>query len=198
MRSVLREDRTFFRYEAAFMTYGLGWMICYALLPVLATDRLNMDYTEFAGSTQVICSLFMLLTVYPMGWLMDRIGPARMSAYAFAWLTLYPIGLALSQSVTDVGIATAIYGSGMAGVHIGWMLGPVTLAPTRDHVGQYVAIHTTLVGIRGIVAQGLGMLIYRLTGSFTWAFVVAAICFAWAAIQMRQLRRTPGERKAAN
>ncbi len=196
MRSVLRKDRAFFRYEAAFMTYGLGWMICYALLPVLATDRLKMSYTDFADSTQVICPLFMLLAAYPMGWLMDRIGPARMSSFSFAWLTLYPIGLALADSVTDVGLATAIYGSGMAGVHIGWMLGPVTLAPSRDHVAQYVAIHTTLVGVRGIVAQGLGMLIYRLTGSFTWAFVVAAVCFAWAAIQMKQLRGTLDDQSA--
>ena len=187
MRQVLRADRTFYRYETAFMTYGVGWMICNALLPVLATDRLRMSYTEFAGSTQVVYPLCTLAMMYPMGWMMDRIGPTRTSGLAFAWLTLYPLGLWFAPTVTWVGVATVFYGTAMAGVQLGWMLGPVSLAPSRDKVSQYVAIHATLVGLRGIVAQGVGMLLYRLTGSFAWPFAIAAIAFAWASWQMWRL-----------
>ena len=43
------------------------------------------------------------------------------------------------------------------------------------------------VGLRGILAQGLGMLIYRLTGDFTVPFAVAVLAFAWAAWQMWRL-----------
>jgi len=187
LRQVLRADRTFYRYETAFMTYGVGWMICNALLPVLATDRLKMSYTEFAGATQVVYPLCMLVMMLPMGWVMDRLGPTRTSGLAFAWLTLYPLGLWFAPTVTWVGVATAFYGTAMAGVQIGWMLGPVTLAPSREKVSQYVAIHTTLVGLRGIVAQGIGMLLYRLTGSFAWPFAIAAVAFAWASWQMWRL-----------
>ena len=187
MRQVLRADRTFYRYETAFMTYGVGWMICNALLPVLATDRLKMSYTQFVGSTQVVYPLCMLAMMYPMGWVMDRIGPTRTSGLAFAWLTLYPLGLWFAPTVTWVGVATVFYGTAMAGVHLGWMLGPVALAPSRDKVSQYVAIHATLVGLRGIVAQGVGMLLYRITGSFAWPFAIAAIAFAWASWQMWRL-----------
>jgi MFS family permease len=186
-RTVLREDRTFFRYETAFMTYGIGWMICYALLPVLATDRLRMSYTEFAGSTQVVYPLCMLAMTYPMGWLTDRIGPVRTSGLSFAWLALYPVGLALSGSVATVGLSTIVYGTAMAGVHMGWMLGPVALAPSRERVAEYVAIHATMVGIRGIFAQVLGMAIYRLTDSFAWSFGVAALAFASSSLQMFRL-----------
>lgn len=188
LREILRSDRTFYRYEAAFMTYGVGWMICNALLPVLATDRLKLSYTAFAGATQVIYPLCMLLMTYPMGWVMDRVGPVRMSGLSFAWLSLYPLGLMFSHDVTAVGVATVFYGTAMAGVHIGWMLGPVTLAPSPDRVAQYVAIHASLVGLRGIVAQGLGMLIYRMTGSFAWPFAIAAFAFLWASWQMWRLR----------
>jgi len=187
MREILRADRTFYRYEAAFMTYGVGWMICNALLPVLATERLKMTYTEFAASTQVLYPLGMLLMMYPMGWVMDRIGATRTSGISFAALTLYPLGLLTAHSVSGVGAATVFYGLAMAGVQITWMLGPVTLAPTPEKVAQYVAIHATLVGLRGIVAQGLGMLTYRVTGSFTCSFVAAAAAFAWAAWQMWRL-----------
>jgi MFS family permease len=188
MREVLAEDRVFYQYEAAFMTYGVGWMICNALLPVLATDRLHMNYAEFAGSTQVVYPLCMLLMTYPMGWLMDHIGPMRTSLLSFAWLTFYPLGLMVSHSVVAVGISTVVYGIAMAGVQMTWMLGPVSLAPSPQKVPHYVAIHATLVGVRGIVAQGVGMLIYRLSGSFVVPFMVAAMGFAWASWQMSRLR----------
>ncbi len=188
MREVLAADRVFYRYEAAFMTYGVGWMICNALLPVLATDRLHMSYTEFAGSTQVVYPLCMLLMTLPMGWLTDRIGPMRTSFLSFAWLSFYPLGLMVSHSVFAVGLSTVIYGTAMAGVQMTWMLGPVSLAPTPQKVSQYVAIHATLVGIRGIVAQGIGMSIYRWSGSFVMPFALAALGFAWASWQMLRLR----------
>lgn len=202
MRRVLRADRTFYRYETAFMTYGVGWMICNALLPVLATDRLHMSYTEFVGSTQVVCQVCMLVMMLPMGWLMDRFGPTRTSGLSFALLTLYPLGLWFSPTVTWVGVTTVFYGLAMAGVQVGWMLGPLSLAPSRDKVAQYVAIHATLVGLRGIVAQGIGMLLYCLTGTFAWPFAIAAVAFSWASWQMWRLHgathpRTAGPSQAA-
>lgn len=194
-RTVLREDRRFFQYETAFMTYGIGWMICYALVPVLATDRLQMSYTAFAGSTQVVYPLCMILMAFPAGWLNDRLGPVRTSGLSFAWLAMYPVGLAMAHSVSAVAGATVIYGTAMAGVHMGWMLGPVALAPSREKVGQYVAIHATMVGIRGIFAQVLGMAVYRITGSFTWSFAVAALSFAGASWQMFRLHGRVPEKK---
>lgn len=197
MGEVLRADVTFARYEAAFMTYGIGWMICNALLPVLATDRLHMSYTEFAGSTQVIYPLCTLLMTLPAGWLLDRLGAPRTSALAFAFLAIYPVGLMLAQSVMAVAVSSALYGMAMAGVHMGWMLGPVSLAPSQEKVSQYVAIHATLVGLRGIFAQWLGMLLYRMTGGFVWPFLIAALAFVWAAWQMRNLHATMRVQSAA-
>jgi hypothetical protein len=69
------------------------------------------------------------------------------------------------------------------------MLGPVALAPTPAKVPQYVAIHATFVGIRGKIFQGLGVLIYSMTHSFVIPFVLAAMAFAWSAVQMWQLNR---------
>jgi MFS family permease len=187
MNEILRTDRLFASYEMAFMTYGIGFMICSALLPVMATDKFDMNYTDFAQSTQAISPLCMLLMTYPMGRVMDRLGPAKTSCLSFAWLAAYPVALLIATTVFGVGVATAIYGAAMAGVHIGWMLGPVTFARTPERVGQYVAIHTTLVGLRGVFAQGLGMLIYVLTGHFGWPFGLASLAFAFASWQMWRL-----------
>jgi hypothetical protein len=190
MHDILRRDRMFLRYEQAFMTYGVGWMICHALLPVLVTAKLAMSYQEIAHSTQVVFQSAMLLMVYPMGWLIDRLGAARSSALSFAGLACYPLGLALAGDPFEIALASGAYGVCMAGVQHGWMLGPVALAPGPQHVAQYVAIHTTLVGLRGILAQGLGMALYRATHSFTWPLAIAAAAFVWAAWQMRRLQRS--------
>lgn len=188
MGAILRRDRKFFRYEAAFMTYGVGWMVCHALLPVLADKRLGMTYEQYAGTTQVAWQTVFVLTIIPMGWLLDRVGAARTCALSFGWLMLYPLLLMNSTQPGHVAFACAVYGIGISGVHQGWMLGPVSFAPSPEKVPQYVSIHTTLVGIRGVLFQGMGMLVYTLTGGFVVPFVIAAIAFAAASWQMWLLR----------
>ncbi|MCK6454900.1 MAG: hypothetical protein L6Q92_00005, partial [Phycisphaerae bacterium] len=69
-------------------------------------------------------------------------------------------------------------------------LGPVALAADASRASQYMAVHTTLVGVRGILAQGLGMTLYSLTGSFTVPFGLAAVAFLWASLRMIQLARS--------
>ncbi len=192
MGAVLRADRRFARFEQAFMTYGAAFMLCDALLPVLATDRLHMRYEDYAQSTQMALRFSMLALMLPLGWLQDRIGAVRLSTLAFASLSVYPLLLLWAGSPSGLAVASLVYGVGMAGVQLGWMLGPVMLAGSPERVPQYVAIHATLVGVRGIVFQGLGMLLYKLTDSFTWPLLVAAAAFLWAAWQMWRLHRLPG------
>lgn len=188
MGSVLRADRVFLRYELAFMTYGAAFMFCDALLPVLATDRLGLRYEDYATATQVAMRTAMVIATFPMGWLLDRIGPMRTSGLAFAILGIYPILLLAAAGPTGLGAASAIWGLGLAGVMMGWMLGPVNLAPRPDLVPHYVAIHTTAVGIRGIIFQGVGMALYKITDSFTWPLTLAALAFLWGAWQMGTLQ----------
>jgi MFS family permease len=197
MREVLRADRVFFRYEAAFMTYGIGWMICWALLPLLVTDKLGLNYDAIAAATAFATQIATLLAIVPAGRLNDRLGPTRTSAVAFAVYTLYPLGLVFAQDATQLTIASVVFGIAAAGANMGWLLGPVSLAPSPDKVPQYVAIHATLVGVRGTVFQGLGVGLYAATGSFTPALLIAAGGFAWAAWQMAALHRTMEQARRA-
>jgi hypothetical protein len=197
MGAVLRKDRVFRRYEQAFMTYGAAFMLCEALLPVLATTRLGMGYHDYSMATRMAMAGATLLLTLPMGAVHDRLGPIRTSGLAFALLVLYPLGLVVATGLGGVVAASVVFGAGMAGVQMGWMLGPVTLAGRADKVPQYVAIHTTLVGLRGVVFQGVGMAIYQLSGSFTVPLLLAATAFGWAAVQMWRLQGVVGRRARA-
>lgn len=186
-REVLRSDRIFFKYEAAYMTYGVGWMIAYALLPIIVTDKLSLNYEQIASSTHVAYLLAMVAMIFPAGWLMDRLGAVRSTGLSFAMLTVYPVGLILARNETELTIASIVFGVAHAGASVGWMLGPVALAPSQDKVAQYVAIHATMVGIRGKVFQLVGVALYWATKSFTIPLLIAAAAYAWSAIQMLQL-----------
>ncbi|MBI2759972.1 MAG: MFS transporter [Chloroflexi bacterium] len=189
MRAILAADKVFARYEAAFMTYGVGWMVCYALVPLIATDKLKLSYDAVASSTHVAFLVAQVAATFPAGWLMDRLGATRTSAISFAVYVLYPIGLIAATNAGQLTAASVVYGVCAAGVSVGWMLGPVSLAPTPAKVPHYVAIHATMVGLRGTVFQGIGVGLYSLTGSFTLPLVMAALAFAWAAWQMWTLHR---------
>ena len=89
-------------------------------------------------------------------------------------------------------VASGVFGLAMAGVIVGWMLGPVALAPSPEKVPHYVAIHATLVGIRGILFQSLGMFLYRMSGSFTWPLALASFAFVAGAWQMWKLHGRMG------
>lgn len=188
MRRVLRDDPTFARYEASYMAYGIGWMICWALLPLMGV-RMGLNYDQYAHSTQVAYQIMLVLAIYPAGLLMDRMGAIRSTALSFLLLTFYPLGLMLVSSEPQLIVVSAFYGVAHAGANMGWMLGPVSLAPTREKVAQYVAIHSTLVGVRGAVFQFLGVWVYVLTGSFIVPLAMAALGFAISAWQMFSLHR---------
>lgn len=194
-REVLKSDRVFARYEAAFMTYGAAWMICEALRPSLVTDRLGLTYEQIGVSAFFTYQIVVAASMFAVGAVMDRLGPTRLCVLIFGLYTLYPIGLALTRNETHLTLSTIIYGLCSAGVNAAWLLGPVSFAPSRDKVAQYVAIHATLVGLRGTVFQFIGVWLYHLTGSFTTSFVIAAIAFAWASWQMWSLHKVMGKRE---
>lgn len=189
MREVLRNDHNFARYEAAYMTYGIGWMIAAALLPALVTDRLHLPYDSFANSTHVSYLIGMVILLFPAGMLMDRVGAAKSTGLSFLLLGLYPIGLIFADDADSLWWVSLYYGLSHCGASVGWMLGPVSFAPSPDKVPQYVAIHATFVGIRGKLFQALGVFLYELTHDFTIPFIVAALSFVWSAWQMFALDR---------
>jgi MFS family permease len=189
MGRVLRSDAYFYRYEVAFMSYGLGWMICQPLLPLLVIDKLHLSYEQVAVSTQVAFQVTMLLTTLPMGYLIDRLGPARTCALAFGWLTIYPIGLMLATGAAALTVVTVAYAVGMAAMNMGWMIGPVSLARQAAEAPLYASIHSTLVGFRGLLGQPLGMGLYVLSGSFAVPLFAATAAFAWGGYRMYVLAR---------
>ena len=195
--SIFKQDRIFLRYELAFMTYGAAWMICDALLPVLVTDRLKLPYDSFSQSTMMARNCVSLCAVLPWGILLDRVGAVRTSSAAFGVLAGYPILLLIATDEWGLGLANIVFGLGISGIALTWMLGPVSFAPTQELASKYAAIHAMCVGIRGLIFELLGMSLYRLSGSFTLPLLIASGAFLWGARQMWRLHRDVNRVKLA-
>lgn len=189
MFAVFQKDPEFRQYETAFCTYGLGWMICYSLLPFLVTDKLGLKYGQIAFSTQMALQLTTLLMLVPIGMLMDRIGPIRVSCWTFLFLIIYPVGLLFVWNAASLTAFTIVYGIGMAGVNLSWTMGPVTLAKEASQAPQYLAIHATLVSLRALLGQLPAVLWYKHTHQLRPPFVAAALLFLVGSFLMFRLGR---------
>lgn len=186
---VLKSDGNFRDYEVSYMLYGVGWMICYALLPLIGNDKIGLTDADFSTATIVTFQAMMIVLLFPAGRIADRFGPVKVVSVAFLILTLYPTLLAFADSFATLTGVTILFALGMAGVHLGWTLGPVYFAPDSEQAPRYLAVHATLVGVRGILFQGLGVWLYAITGSASIPLAFAAVGFLLAATQMRRLGR---------
>ena len=185
---LLREDRGFRRYELAFMSYGLAWMMLQPTIPVFLVERLQVAYADVATARGLIYFTMVAALSPLLGRLLDRFGPLALSRLAFLILTPFPLLLAGAEGVRMVYLAFLVFGCGMAAVNLGWTTGPIHFAGRRDSAG-YMGAHVALVGIRALVGGPFGIWLYRASGSPAATFGLASALFLCGALLMS--RGTP-------
>ncbi len=181
--TLLREDRGFRRYEAAFMAYGLAWMMLQPTIPVFLVERLQVGYADVASARGLIYFTMIATLSHPFGRLLDRIGPLAVSTIAFAILTAFPLLLAAAHGINTVFLAFVVFGCGMAAVNLGWTIGPIHFARSRDSAG-HMGAHVALVGVRAIIGGPFGIWFYRTSGSPAATFGLASALFVLASLVM--------------
>ena len=189
MTDNLAFDRDFFRFEVAYMLYGGGWMICFMLLPIMCMEKLQMTYSEYSFSAQVVVSVVIMLAIVPMGLFIDRVGPVRAVGLAFGLLVFYPLLLMVVRGPASLALVSVLYGVGMSCVNITWTVGPVMLARRAGDASQYLAVHGSLAGVRGLVFQLLGWVLLRVTGSYWAPLVVSVLMFSAGSVTALSLAR---------
>ncbi len=189
--AILRRDPGFRRYETAYMSYGMGFMMLQPVIPVFLVEQLHVDYSQASTAKGLIFFGMMALFSPVFGRLLDRSDPVKLSLFAFLLLALFPIGLMLCESVRSVYLVFVVYGIAMAAVNVGWTMGPIYFAGQSDSAG-YMGAHVALVGVRGLVGGPLGMLLYRLFGTPNATFACASALFLAGGLLLVSLERAPG------
>lgn len=183
----LLEDREFRRFEIGYFIYGTALMMLLPVIPIYLVDTLRADYSQAARAKAGILFLMMILFQPLAGRSMDRTNPVRVSTLAFFVLALFPIPLALFDSIPVAYASFAVYGIGLAFVNVAWSMGPIYFARERDS-SAYMGVHISLVAIRALIGNLLGWFLLAQCGA-SWAFAAASLLFAVASLSMRKLDR---------
>jgi predicted MFS family arabinose efflux permease len=198
---VLRDDRRFRQFEANFFLYGMAFLALLPIVPLFLVHDLGLDYTRIGMAKGLLGQTGLILLAPILGRSMESLKPVRFCARIFTVLSLYPLlllgaGIApLALQVPLVYSAFAFFGIAMAGVNVAWSLSSIHFAGDEDP-STYQAVHSFLVGIRGVGAPLVGYLIISVSSNLH-GFVVCAALFLSAALLMARMSRSEAARAAA-
>jgi predicted MFS family arabinose efflux permease len=184
---ILRGDRAFRTYEVGFMLYGFGFLWSVVLLTLYAEDRLGLRYGELTWAQFVAFPAGQILAGPFFGRLVDRFGIERATAASFLVLAAFFGLMPLVEDAPGLVAAYLLWGAAMAGVNVGWTLGPIHYAPDgKAHM--YTAVHFSMEGIRSLFAPFLGWLV-KSWFSFPVAFAMSAALVVLGAVVLWRLGR---------
>jgi MFS family permease len=186
-RTLFRDDPNFFRFEMSYMLYGMAFMILQPVLPFFLVDEIQVQYSEAATARGLLFWGVVAILSPFFGRMLDRWNAVRVSIVGFSILTVFPVLLAVSTGIGGVYAAFTLYGAAMAAVNIAWTMGPILFAGKKD-AASYMGVHVTMVGIRGLIGNPVGLLLFQTIGSRA-TFLVSSGFFVAAVVTMWRLHR---------
>lgn len=197
---VLREDPLYRRFMFWMFVFGLGNLMLQAPLAIVLTDGFGVGYRESILITAAIPAILMPLSIPAWSRLLDRrhvVEFRAVHAWAFVLASLLQVLGSAFASLAFFFAASVVTGIAFGGGVLAWNLGHHDFAPAhRD--SEYMGVHVTLTGVRGLIAPFLAVSIYRYfdqgidgaAGAGVWVF---GVCFALnviGAMGFVRMRRT--------
>jgi predicted MFS family arabinose efflux permease len=157
---LLGQNRRFALYLFGFAVYGLGFLMGVPLFAIVQVDRLQLSYTTI-GYLGLVQSLFWLIGNMLWGRLIDRRGGL--------WVLRANVGIAAVVPLTYVWAfdawtlvpAFVAHGIISAGIDLGLISSGIELADPAS-VAEYSALQATIIGLRGMVAPFIGVVLLGL------------------------------------
>lgn len=197
MIRVLQDDGPYAKFMMWMTVFGLGNLMIGAPQAIMLEDEMHATYTQGILATTIIPLLVMPLAIPFWARHLDRshvVDFRSHHAWSFVAATALLFFAALAQSMPLYYIAGAMLGIGFAGGSLAWNIGHQDFAPPeRD--ADYMAVHVTLNGLRGLVAPFLAVALYESLKAWDlapWTFGVCTIVNAigaWGFVAMRRQRR---------
>lgn len=197
--SVLANDRRYRHYMTCQFLIGIGNMMSWAPLVIMVEDSFRVDYDVGLLITQSLPLLMMPMFIPLWARFLDRAGIIVFRS-VHSWVFVVMCMLLFLGGIADalwlIILAAAIKGIAFGGGALAWNLGHLHFVRPAQS-GQYMSVHVTLTGLRGLLAPFLGVALYQLLeqrqpGSGPYLFVLcAAIVVAGAIGFALMLRATP-------
>ncbi len=162
MWQILKQDRKYRHYMAVMFLFGSGNLMALAPL-ILVLGDMQSGAVEKVLISSSIPLLFIPLTIAWWARRLDRMHVIQYRAthsWSFvAALSLFAVGSALHNSLLLMSGA-ALLGVAYAGGLLGWNLGHNDFS-SADRAAQYLGVHVTLTGVRGLIMPLVGVNLHR-------------------------------------
>ncbi len=204
MVRLLAMDRDYAAYMACMFLLGIGNLALTAPLIIMLRDRFGFDALEGVVLTFALPCALMPFFLPLWSRLLARVHVARFRAF-HAWTFVLAQALVLLASLTgSIGpawAAAAVLGIAWGGGSLAWNLGHLDFAPAH-RAAQYMGVHVTLTGVRGVIAPVLIVAAYEWLrglgggerGAEQWVFGLSLIPCVLGAAGFGLLALAMGER----
>ena len=159
-------DKKFGTYLAIFFMYGLGNWLSNPIYPIVLVDKLQATSLQVGFISTISSSLSAISYIF-WGRFIDRDNPVHVLALVFLLDFLIPLGYLLASikpMYLFVMLSAVVSGIANAGIDLGVMNAILRIAPSTE-IASYMALHSTFVGIRGILGPFLGATLYSFIGA---------------------------------
>ena len=179
--NVLREDGRFRRYLTCMWIFGTGNIMMGAPLVIMLRDR--FDLQPFASMLIAASIATLLIPVAVPFWsrLLDRMHVVQFRVI-HSWAFVATVGFFAAACILKIPallwVGAVCKGIAFGGGVLAWNLGHHDFAPA-DRASEYMGVHVTLTGLRGVVAPTIGVSIYQILehfggpGAGAWVMLLA-------------------------
>lgn len=196
MARLLLDDRRYGFYMLCQFTIGAGNLMLLAPIVLLATDYFRMGYFQGILVSHAIPIVMMPIFLTAWAKLLDawHISTYRaLHSWAFVLMAFLIFASAQFDVLWLLYAGAVVRGIAFAGGALAWNLGHNDFA-RDDNAAQYMAVHVTLTGIRGLIAPFVGVALYQWfergeAGAGSWVFAVGGVIVAVGAVGFYGLHR---------
>ena len=161
--SILKTDSQYRNYQLCMFIFGSGNLMFTALLILVLSEQLGQG-----AFVQVLLSstLPLLAVTLSAPWWAPRIASRHIVSFRarHSWLTTSGMFATLAGAISGemllVWLGTIVLGVALGGGRLGWNLGHNDFSSTQES-SDYMGIHVTLTGVRGLIMPLLGVVFYQ-------------------------------------
>ncbi len=160
---IMKKDSNFSVFEIFYFIFGFGNLLFVPVFPIFLVDTLGISNFD-AGKLSVAAGIFGLIAVYFWGHIIDKKGARFSIPFAVFGLGFAPFLYFFAKDMRFLYAASIISGICFAGLDL-LILNSMIEFSNKTLAPKYHAIHTTFMGIRGIVAPFLGIRLMHMLGA---------------------------------